>query len=103
MWRARPPAGSMEGLNHPYRPEETDGPPRRIIAMDRLCVNQHAAPHQTAGHGPGPVEFWDRVYPLLWPQHGRHLFGLAAQGEGRQPRATLVRMVSGCTRQSRTQ
>ena len=38
--------------------------------MDRVCVNQHAAPHQTAGHGPGPVELRHRLYSLVWPRHG---------------------------------
>src|SRR6266542_1445063 len=86
----------MEMLTHPYSPEETDGSPRWIIAMDRLCVKQHAASHQTAGHGPGAVELWHGLYPLVWPHHGRHVLGLAAQRAARQSRTALVRMVPGC-------
>src|SRR6266542_10481 len=101
MRRARPTAGSMEVLTHPYCRQETYGSPRWIIAMDCLRVNQHAAPDQTTGHRPGAVELWHRLYPLVWPWHGRDLLGLAAQRAAGQSRTTLVRMVSLCRRQGR--
>src|SRR2546425_11945003 len=95
-WRARPTAGSMDVLQHTILTRRrTHGSPRWIIAMDRLCVNQHAASHQTAGHGPGAVELRDRLHALLRPAGASNLPGLAAHHEGRQRRAALVRMVSG--------
>src|SRR5262245_59251872 len=89
----------MELLTQPYYQQETNGSPRWIITMDRVCVKQHAAPHQTTGHRPGAVELWHRLYPLVGPWHSRDLLGFAAQAATRQSRTAFVRMVSGCQRQ----
>src|SRR5262249_16897351 len=91
----------MELLTQPYYRQETNGSPRRIITMDRLRVKQHATPHQTTGHGPGAVELRHRLYPLVWPHHGRHVLGLADGAAARQSRTTALRMVPGCQGQGR--
>src|SRR5262245_789219 len=41
------------------------------------------------------MELWYRLYPLVWPQHGRDLLSLTDRAATRQSRTTLVRMMSG--------
>src|SRR5438045_469083 len=93
----------MEALKMPSYWEETDGSPIWIIAIDRVCLKQLAAPQQTAGHRPGAVELRHRLHPLVRAWHAGHLSGSPAAPEGRDARTALVRLVFGGAGQERRQ
>src|SRR5262245_59563674 len=71
--------------------------------MAGVCVTKNGAPEQAPTGGAALVELWNGLQAFFWPLDRRNLPWPPAGPEGRQPRTTLVRMVSGCTRQGRYQ